>query len=180
MHRPILTRTSTSLDIPTRDSRTETRRNARIYGKLRTEGPTARLERAVARGVAEARGKPQSFHGVPISNISPSSWNSSVKLLQTVGLFTLPCDKVRTKAGSALAPKNGLYTFLSLFSRHHVVERYTSYRRTVQTRSSCDSGVYWRFVGRNLAAFLFLSPHPIGTPAPETRAAARRPDGRGP
>jgi len=49
--------------------------------------------------VAEARGKPQSFHGVPISNISPSSWNSSVKLLQTVGLFTLPCDKVRGEAG---------------------------------------------------------------------------------
>lgn len=61
---------------------------------LRTEGPTARLARAVSRGVEEARGKPQSFHGVPIANISPSSWNTSMKLLQTVGLFTLPCDKV--------------------------------------------------------------------------------------
>lgn len=50
----------------------------------------------------EARGKPQIFHGVPTTNLSPSSWNSSVKLLQTVGLFTLPCDKVRGTA-SALA-----------------------------------------------------------------------------
>eukprot|EP00903_Cladosiphon_okamuranus_P005644 g5610.t1 len=66
----------------------------RIYEMLRTEGPTARLAKAVSRSVKEARGKPQSFHGVPIANISPSSWNTSVKLLQTVGLFTLPCDKL--------------------------------------------------------------------------------------
>lgn len=64
---------------------------------LRTEGATPRLAKAVSRGVEEARGKPQSFHGVPIANISPSSWNTSVKLLQTVGLFTLPCDKVQKR-----------------------------------------------------------------------------------
>ncbi|CAM9306125.1 unnamed protein product [Hapterophycus canaliculatus] len=67
---------------------------ARIYDLLRTEGPTGRLEKAVALGVSEARGKPQIFHGIPTTNLSPSSWNSSVKLLQTVGLFTLPCDKL--------------------------------------------------------------------------------------
>lgn len=43
----------------------------------------------------EARGKPQTYHGVPTSNISPSGWSSSMRLLQTVGLFTLPCDKVK-------------------------------------------------------------------------------------
>ncbi|CBJ25693.1 conserved unknown protein [Ectocarpus siliculosus] len=65
----------------------------RIYKKL-TEGATARLEKAVVLGVEEARGKPQTYHGVPTSNISPSGWSSSMRLLQTVGLFTLPCDKL--------------------------------------------------------------------------------------
>lgn len=60
--------------------------------------------------MGEARGKPQSFHGIPITNISPSSWNSSVKLLQTVGLFTLPCDKVIRRAST----RNSLVSFLAL------------------------------------------------------------------
>lgn len=66
----------------------------RLYKLLRTEGPTSRLEKAVAVGVERARGKPQSFHGIPLRIISPSSWSSVSKLLHTVGSFTLPCDKV--------------------------------------------------------------------------------------
>ncbi|CAN0501394.1 unnamed protein product [Laminaria digitata] len=61
---------------------------------LRTEGPSARLEKAVELGVEEARGQPQTFHGIPITSISPSSWRSSVRLLRTAGSFTLPCDKL--------------------------------------------------------------------------------------
>lgn len=48
----------------------------------------------MALGVERARQKPQSFHGIPLRTISPSSWSSVSKLLRTMGSFTLPCDKV--------------------------------------------------------------------------------------
>lgn len=66
----------------------------RLYKLLRTEGPTARLEKAVTRGIEHARGKPQSFHGIPLRSLSPSSWGSASRLLKAVGSFTLPSDKV--------------------------------------------------------------------------------------
>ncbi|CAM9961224.1 unnamed protein product [Choristocarpus tenellus] len=54
----------------------------------------AKQETAVWQGVTLARGKPQSFHGIPLTSISPSSWASVSKLLFAVRSFALPCDKV--------------------------------------------------------------------------------------
>lgn len=66
----------------------------RLYKLLRMEGETARQEKTVAAGIDAGRGQPQSFHGVPLKSLSPSSWLSASKLLHTMGSFTLPSDKV--------------------------------------------------------------------------------------
>jgi len=41
-----------------------------------------------------ARSRPQSFFGIPLHHISPSSWESAIYQLSNIGSYTLPCDKL--------------------------------------------------------------------------------------
>lgn len=41
-----------------------------------------------------ARSRPQSFFGIPLNHISPSSWESAIYQLSNIGSYTLPCDKL--------------------------------------------------------------------------------------
>ncbi|CAM9973907.1 unnamed protein product [Discosporangium mesarthrocarpum] len=74
-----------------------------LYERLRAWPKVSKLEEAVGRGVAFARGKPQSFHDIPLSSISPSSWASTSQLLSDVGSFVLPCDKLEALVAVAHA-----------------------------------------------------------------------------
>ena len=51
-------------------------------------------ERALQFKVRSARGLPQSFFGIPVDHISPSSWESAVFGLAAIATHTLPCDKL--------------------------------------------------------------------------------------
>ncbi|KAJ8604063.1 hypothetical protein CTAYLR_001750 [Chrysophaeum taylorii] len=41
-----------------------------------------------------ARSRPQSFFGIPLHQISPSSWESAIYQLANIASYTLPCDKL--------------------------------------------------------------------------------------
>jgi len=51
-------------------------------------------EFALQRKCIRARSRPQTFYGIPIQHISPSSWESAIYQLANIGAYTLPCDKL--------------------------------------------------------------------------------------
>uniref|UniRef100_A0A7S2CKA3 PX domain-containing protein n=1 Tax=Octactis speculum TaxID=3111310 RepID=A0A7S2CKA3_9STRA len=51
-------------------------------------------ERLLQDNIRAVRVKPQTFFGIPVDHISPSSWGSVVKMLSTMNSHTLPYDKL--------------------------------------------------------------------------------------
>ncbi|CAM9571291.1 unnamed protein product [Phaeothamnion confervicola] len=81
-----------------------------LYAQLASElrHQEARLQAAIQ----WARRKPQSFYGIPVSNISPSSWDSAVFHLSGVSSATLPCAKLDALVATA-------HEIPALFQREH-------------------------------------------------------------
>jgi len=51
-------------------------------------------ERLLAHKCKRGRSRPQTFYGIPLHHLSPSSWESAIYQLANIGSFTLPCDKL--------------------------------------------------------------------------------------
>ena len=54
----------------------------------------AREESILRDKCALAQNRPQTFYGIPVHHISPSSWDSAIYQLGNIGSYTLPCDKL--------------------------------------------------------------------------------------
>merc|ERR1711871_1433389 len=54
----------------------------------------AEEENALKTKMSLAKSNPQTFYGIPVHQISPSSWESATYHLSNIDSFTLPCDKL--------------------------------------------------------------------------------------